>query len=287
MKNVWLVLIFIFAAGFGLSNAQTAGGPEKKDAPPAVPANAEEIALVKNIFKKIEDATAREDINAYLSVFSKRLEIETEENVKLSYDDLKQYLIDLFDAFDEIKDEPVKDYEIKITENTADVVNNYRLSGIPKGEDQRVVIDEGTLRIVLTKLPSFSPKMPAMYQVVKVSYLKSAETVSADDKKTLTEIIKENYGIDIETSGGLDLYRSALLQDLKAENDSIKEDLESRLGILEKRLKKTFSAVLKKTIQEDINEIRRNLAEVPTDDEVASVVDNEIAELKEIFQKKD
>lgn len=255
------------------------------------PSQTEDILLIKNIFRKMESATAKKDVTEYMAVFSKRVEIETPDNKKLLYDDIKEYLTELFEMFDSLKDEPTRELEIKITDNIAEVINCYRLSGIPSGEKEVITIDEGILRVTLIKVPSFSPKIPTTYQIIKVSYIvpkdDSQEIVSPEDRKMLLKNIKENYGIDIEFSGGFDLYRSILLQELKAENDAIREETEIRMTILKKRLQKTFSVSTKKEIQESIQELGRSLGQLPTDDEITAVVDNEIIELKEIFLKKD
>jgi len=203
---------------------------------------------------------------------------------------IKDYLVELFDSYDYIKDEQTKELDIRIMDNTAEVVNTYRMSGIPKGEKEMVVFDEGSLKITLNKLPSFSPKIPPTYQVIAVSYVVSgaddASDVSTEDKTMLLQKIKDNYGVNLEASGGFEQYRSLLLQELKAENDANKEELEARINILKKRLQKTFSIMVKQEIQADIQETERALQQVATENEINSVVDNEIADLKDIFLKK-
>ncbi|MDI6733835.1 MAG: hypothetical protein QME51_11120 [Planctomycetota bacterium] len=254
----------------------------------------DDISLIKDVFNKIEDSARKKDINAYMEVFSKRVEIETSDKDKLFYEDIKEYLVELFDTFDNIKEGQTKELEIKIKENTAEVISTYRLSGVPKGEKKEVIIDEGALKLTLIKLPSFSPKIPSSFQIIKVSYLSPKESeasennqgVSEDDKKVLLERIKENYGIDITSPGGFDLYRSLLLLELKAENDAVREETEARRDILKRRLQKTFSRVLKEEIQKEIQELEQNLRGIPTVDEINTIVENEIADLKEIFLKK-
>ena len=295
MKKTAIIFLLVFfgAALYAADNATT---PPANPAPPrndrdsaAAPQN-EDIALIKNVFKKMEKATAKEDINSYMEVFSKRVEIETPDGAKLSYNDIKDYLVELFDSYDYIKDEQAKELDIRIMDNTADVINTYRMSGIPKGEKELVVFDEGALRITLQKLPSFSPKIPPAYQVINVSYVIPEEdvsqTVSPEDKTMLLQKIKENYGVDLEASGGFDQYRSLLLQELKAESDANKEEFEARITILKKRLQKTFSALVKQDIQSEIQETERALQQIATENEITSVVDNEIADLKDIFLKK-
>lgn len=287
MKRI-AVLFLLVSLGITLYAADNATTPAPENAVPA--GSQEDIALIKNVFKKMEEATAKEDINAYMDAFSKRVEIAAPDGDKLAYDDIKDYLVELFDSYDYIKDEQTKELDIRIVDNTADVVNTYRLSGIPKGEKEVVVFDEGALRITLQKLPSFSPKIPPSYQIIGVSYVIPAEdvsqTVSPEDKTMLLQRIKENYGVDLEASGGFDQYRSLLLQEIKAENDANKEELEARISILKKRLQKTFSAVVKQVIQSDIQETERSIGTLPTENEITSIVDNEIADLKDIFLKK-
>ena len=250
----------------------------------------EDISLIKNIFKKMEEATVKEDIDSYMNVFSKRVEIVTPDGSKLSYDDIKEYLVELFDSYDYIKDEQTKELDIRITDNVAEVVNTYRMSGIPKGEKDVVVFDEGSLKITLNRLPSFSPKIPPAYQIIGVSYVVSDGDddldVSSEDKAMLLQRIKDNYGVDLEASGGFEQYRTLLLQEIKAENDANKEELEARINILKKRMQKTFSALVKQEIQADIQESERNLGALPTENEITSIVDSEIADLKNIFLKK-
>ena len=287
MKRI-AVLFLLVSLGITLYAADNATTPAPENAVPA--GSQEDIALIKNVFKKMEEATAKEDINAYMDAFSKRVEIAAPDGDKLAYDDIKDYLVELFDSYDYIKDEQTKELDIRIVDNTADVVNTYRLSGIPKGEKEVVVFDEGALRITLQKLPSFSPKIPPSYQIIGVSYVIPAEdasqAVSPEDKTMLLQRIKENYGVDLEASGGFDQYRSLLLQEIKAENDANKEELEARISILKKRLQKTFSAVVKQVIQSDIQETERSIGTLPTENEITSIVDNEIADLKDIFLKK-
>ena len=295
MKRI-AVLFLLVSLGVTLWAADNGTTPPSANPEPENAASAgqagsqEDIALIKNVFKKMEEATAKEDINAYMDAFSKRVEIAAPDGDKLAYDDIKDYLVELFDSYDYIKDEQTKELDIRIVDNTADVVNTYRLSGIPKGEKEVVVFDEGALRITLQKLPSFSPKIPPSYQIIGVSYVIPAEdasqAVSPEDKTMLLQRIKENYGVDLEASGGFDQYRSLLLQEIKAENDANKEELEARISILKKRLQKTFSAVVKQVIQSDIQETERSIGTLPTENEITSIVDNEIADLKDIFLKK-
>ncbi len=270
------------------SGASSPANPEPENAVPA--GRQEDIALIKNVFKKMEEATAKKDINAYMGVFSKRVEIVSPDGDKLVYDDIKDYLAELFDSYDYIKDEQVKELDIRITDNTAEVVNTYRMSGIPKGEKEVVVFDEGALRITLNKLPSFSPKISPTYQIIGVSYVvfdkDDAQTVSPEDKTILLQRIKENYGVDLEASGGFEQYRALLLQELTAESDANKEELEARITILKKRFQKTFSTMVKQEIQAAIQETERALQQVATENEITSIVDNEIADLKDIFLKK-
>lgn len=293
MKKIGAMIIIVF---FGIMLWAADNGTP----PPATNPGAqnEDIALIKNVFKKMEEATAKKDINAYMDVFSKRVEIESPDGTKLSYNDIKGYLIELFDSYDYIKDEQTKELNIRIMDNTAEVVNTYRMSGIPKGEKEVVVFDEGALRITFNKLPSFSPKIPPTYQIIGVSYILPAEQSPAggginsvptdvgEDKPMLLQRIKDNYGVDLESSGGFEQYRSLLLQELKAENDANKEELEARITILKKRLQKTFSTVVKQDIQADIQELERSIGTLPTENEITSIVDNEIADLKDIFLKK-
>ncbi|HLD35115.1 MAG TPA: hypothetical protein VJC37_00160 [Planctomycetota bacterium] len=298
MKRIVILLLFV-SLGITLWAARGADGatdnattpPSGSAAQNAMPAGRQEdITLIKNVFKKMEEATAKEDVNSYMDVFSKRVEITSPDGAKLSYDDIKDYLVELFDSYDYIKDEQTKELDIRIMDNTAEVVNTYRMSGIPKGEKEMVVFDEGSLKITLNKLPSFSPKIPPTYQVIAVSYVVSgaddASDVSTEDKTMLLQKIKDNYGVNLEASGGFEQYRSLLLQELKAENDANKEELEARINILKKRLQKTFSIMVKQEIQADIQETERALQQVATENEINSVVDNEIADLKDIFLKK-
>jgi hypothetical protein len=252
------------------------------------PTQQDDITLVKNVFKKIEEATIKKDITSYLEVFSKRVEIESPDGKKLSYTEVKDYLVELFELYEHLKEEAVKDYEIKLIENTAEVIYYYRLSGVLKGEKERTVIDEGIQKITLIKIPSFSPKSPPFYQITKISFIflpDEKQVVSEEDKKDLITTIKENYGIDVVSRGGFDLYRSALLQDLKAENDALRDEMEIRIAILKKRLEKTLSLEIKKELVQNITELEQTLQGLPTDADIMAVVDNEIAELKEIFLK--
>ena len=297
MKRVIILslIVFICAALYAADNTTPVPPRNDRDGVYPAPGGAaasqnEDIGLIKNVFKKMEEATAKKDINSYMDVFSKRVEIATPDGAKLSYNDIKDYLVELFDSYDYIKDEQTKELDIRITDNTAEVVNTYRMSGIPKGEKEAVVFDEGALRISLQKLPSFSPKIQPTYQIIGVSYVivdkEDAQAVSPEDKTMLLQKIKENYGVDLEASGGFEQYRALLSQELKAENDANKEELEARMTILKKRLQKTFSTVVKQDIQADIQESERNLGTLPTENEINSVVDNEIADLKDIFLKK-
>jgi len=292
MKRVIVLslIVFLGAALYAADNGTQSPAPSRNNRDSGTPSQNEDIALIKNVFKKMEEATAKEDINSYMEVFSKRVEIATPDGAKLSYNDIKDYLVELFDSYDYIKDEQVKELDIRITDNTAEVVNTYRMSGIPKGEKEMVVFDEGALRISLQKLPSFSPKIQPTYQIIGVSYVvvdkEDAQAVYPEDKTMLLQKIKENYGVNLEASGGFEQYRTLLLQELKAENDANKEEIEARITILKKRLQKTFSIMVKQDIQADIQETERNLQQLPTENEITSVVDNEIADLKDIFLKK-
>jgi hypothetical protein len=268
----------------------SAPAPDKKSPEQADSARDYEIALIKNVFKKMEEATAKEDVNAYLGLFSRRVEIITPDGAKLSYEDIKEYLVDLFASYDFIKDEQVGELDIRIKDNTAEVINSYRMSGIPKDGKAVEIFDEGALKMTLQKLPSFSPKVPPTYQIIAVDYLAAdakSPAVSAEDKASLLGKIKDNYGVDLEASGGFDRYRELLLQELKAENNANKEELEARIAILKKRLQKTFSASVKKEIQNEILELENNLGALTADSEIVSVVDTEIADLKEVFLRND
>ncbi|MEW6027186.1 MAG: hypothetical protein AB1599_07825 [Planctomycetota bacterium] len=282
------VVLFLFVLFGAMLWAADNGAP-----PSSQPAESEDITLVKSVFKKMEEATAKEDINAYMEAFSKRVELENpDDGSKLSYNDIKDAMATLFDDYDFLKDEQTKDLTVRIKDNLAEVVSTYRLSGMPKGGKEIIILDEGSMSITLQKLPSFSPKLPSTYQIIAVSYILPAEPgevpaeVGEEDKTMLLQRIKENYGVDLEASGGFEQYRSLLLQELKAESDANKEELEARINILKKRLQKTFSAVVKQDIQEWIQESERILQQVPAESEITSIVDNEIADLKDIFLKK-
>ncbi|MBI5778862.1 MAG: hypothetical protein HZA49_05345 [Planctomycetes bacterium] len=293
-KTVIIFLLVLFGVMlYGADNGTPAPAnpaPSRSDRDSTVVPENEDIILIKKVFKKMEESTAKEDVNGYMDVFSKRVEIATPDGAKLSYSDIKDYLVELFDSYDYIKDEQTKELNIRIMDNTAEVVNTYRMSGIPRGEKEVVVFDEGTLMITLQKLPSFSPKIPPAYQVINVSYVipveDVAQSVSPEDKTMLLQRIKENYGVDLEASGGFEQYRSLLLQELKAESEANKEELEARITILKKRLQKTFSAMVKQDVQAEIQESEKALQQVATENEIISIVDNEIADLKDIFLKK-
>lgn len=283
MKKMMILAasLFLCSALYASENDATAKKADPKNA---------DNALIENVFRKMEDAMAKEDVEAYLSVFSKRVEIVTPDGANLSYDDVKEYLVDLFESYDSIRDERTGplDIRLKEKENTAEVISAYRMSGIPKGAKEPEIFDEGALKLTLNKLPSFSAKIPPAYQIIAVAYLAAENTASGllEDRNLLLKTVKDNYGIDLMAEGGFERYRELILQELKAENDAAREELEARMAILKKRNQKTFSVSIKKEIQSDMIELEKSLGMLPNDSEITAIVDAEITDLKEIFLGK-
>ncbi|MBI4712985.1 MAG: nuclear transport factor 2 family protein [Planctomycetes bacterium] len=285
LKRLFLPLLFLAVLFPPVLFSQIGPTPPKETKEPTAD---KDVDAVKSVLKKLEESTAKEDLKAYLTYFSPKVAIETPEGDTISYKELEGYMKELFDAFSNLKDEPIKDYEIKINGKEAVVTNTYELSGIPVNEKEDVLIDEGVLVITFNK-------SDIKWQIVKVNYIVTeppdeggessgpAPRDEAAEFASRCDEIKEGYGIDINAPGALEIYRSLILQEIKDDVDLSREETETRIALIKRYLARASSELRKKELSAEIKVLEMDKAQLPTEDEINKWVEEEIAYLSKML----